>query len=104
MLISERGFAAQIQTADGRVLHFDDPGELLLYRADHDLESATTWFHHRTEPRWIPGDRVAFERVEPTPMGYGLGARERGEMPGLLSPEEALAQAREREAARRETP
>jgi hypothetical protein len=37
-------------------------------------------------------------------MGYGLGARERGEMPGLLSPEEALAQAREREAARRETP
>jgi len=104
MLVSERGFAAQIQTRDGRVLHFDDPGGLLLYRAEEDPEVHAVWFHHVAEPRWIPWDRVAFERVEPTPMGYGLGARERGEAPGLLTPAEALAHAREREAARRGAP
>jgi hypothetical protein len=95
MLIGDPAFAAQLQTADGVVASFDDPGCLLSAEAAHAGVRAR-WFHHVSEDRWIPGDRVGFVRVPRTPMGFGLGAVDAGE-PGSLS----LADAREAVAAAR---
>ena len=95
MLIGDPAFAAQLQTADGTVASFDDPGCLLSAEASHPGVRAL-WFHHWREDRWISGDRVAFVPVPATPMGFGLGAVDAGE-PGALS----LAQAREAVATSR---
>jgi hypothetical protein len=51
------------------------------------------------EERWIPGDRVAFEHVPRTPMGYGLGAVDAG-TEGALGLEAARARVAERGAGR----
>jgi copper chaperone NosL len=79
MLIGEPGFAAQLQTDDGRVLDFDDPGCLLRYLADDKPHVHALWFHHGHEDRWIPGAEVAFRRVATSPMGWGLAAVDRRE-------------------------
>lgn len=101
MLVSEPGFAAQIHTTDGRVLHFDDPGCLLLYRAEHEPAVHAVYFHHLREPRWLPAERTVFVTLAdtPTPMGYGLGALTAGAAEGL-SRSEALARVRAVEARR----
>jgi len=83
MLISDPTFAAQIVTARGEVLDFDDPGCLLLYLQEHHPQPRAIWFHHVREDRWLRGDRVAFVPVGQTPMGYGLGAVEAG-APGAI--------------------
>jgi copper chaperone NosL len=88
MVVSELAFAAQLQTADGDVLNFDDPGCLLQWLAEHDGEIRSTWYHHLHEDRWLRESEVAFLPVERTPMDYGLGAVAAG-LPGSLS----LAQA-----------
>lgn len=100
MLISDPSFAAQLRSEDGRRLYFDDPGGLLLWEARQDVAVEQAWFHHVREDRWIPRDEVAFVQASETPMGYGLGAVERG-TEGAMSYAEALEQARAREAARR---
>lgn len=102
MLVGEPRFAAQLHTADGAVLHFDDPGCLLLHRAESPgLEVRATWYHHVREDRWVRGEHAAFVPVgEPTPMGYGLGAVEAGEVPQGLDAEAALAAVRRRESER----
>lgn len=92
MHVGERGFAAQLQLKDGRVLNFDDPGCLFHYR--EKLSGAAehaTYFHHLREERWLAQSEVGFVPVSPTPMGYGLGAVDKGE-PGALSLEAARAQ------------
>lgn len=90
MLISDPAFAAQLESTDGNLPAFDDPGCLLAYLSRHRETVGRIWFHHATEDRWIPGDRVAFVRVPRTPMGYGLGAVDEG-TPGAVSLEEAKA-------------
>jgi hypothetical protein len=99
MLISEPRFAAQLLGADGTVASFDDPGCLLAYQGEREEGAAGLWFHHLREDRWIEGAQVAFEPVDKTPMGYGLGAVDAGST-GALS----LAAAREQVAARRARP
>lgn len=101
MLVSEPRFAAQIHTGDGVVLHFDDPGCLLLYEEETESAARATWFHHVREDRWVPGEQAVFVPIAPTPMGYGLGAMARGEVDGALSREAARRHVRAREAARR---
>jgi hypothetical protein len=76
---------------------FDDPGCLLAQLARGSPQARALWFHHLREDRWIPGERVGFEVVEQTPMGFGLGAVDAG-APGALS----LAQARARVTDRSE--
>jgi hypothetical protein len=74
MLVGDPRFAAQIQTTDGRVHHFDDPGCLHAWRALHRPEERAAWFHHVAKDEWIPGDRVAFIPAPGSPMGHDLGA------------------------------
>ena len=103
MLISEPRFAAQLQDESGTA-NFDDPGCLLAYLEDHAGHAGALWFHHVREDRWIAGERVAFEAVPKTPMGYGLGAVDAGSE-GALSLEaarERVAALRDRSAARGE--
>jgi hypothetical protein len=79
MLISEPRFAGQVRDADGHVHPFDDPGCLLLWLEENDVEPAEIWFHHLDEDRWVSGERAVFVPVESTPMAYGLGVRDSGE-------------------------
>jgi len=97
MLISDPAFAAQLRAEDGSVASFDDPGCLLARQGER--RAREIWFHHLREERWIPGDRVAFEPVPRTPMGYGLGAVDAG-TEGALDLEAARARVAERGAGR----
>lgn len=91
MHVSERAFAAQLQTEDGQVLVFDDPGCAFLYLEESpEVRVHALYFQHVEEDRWIPQEEVAFVPVEHSPMGYGLGAVTRG-TEGALSLEDARA-------------
>jgi copper chaperone NosL len=90
MLISDPAFAAQLHTTDGAVESFDDPGCLFARLAARRPAVHALWFHHVREDRWLRADAVAFERVDPTPMDFGLGAVDAG-TPGALSLEQAQA-------------
>ena len=100
MLISEPGFAAQVQRRDGTVLHYDDPGCLLVHgsAARGALSDAhAVWFHHRREDRWLSLDEVGFLPTRHSPMDFGLAAVARSSHPDALGPEQALAAVRGRE-------
>ncbi|MGM0575845.1 MAG: hypothetical protein ACQEXJ_08970 [Myxococcota bacterium] len=83
MHVSEPAFAAQVRTREGDVHVFDDPGCLFAWQADRHADLEGVWFHHVDEDRWIPADDAAFVERSPTPMGYGLGAVDRGQ--GIVS-------------------
>jgi hypothetical protein len=89
MLISDPAFAAQLHT-DDLVLSFDDPGCLMAHLHARQPRVRALWFHHVKEDRWIPGTAVAFEKVEATPMDFGLGAVDAG-TPGAIPLDRALA-------------
>ena len=74
MAVSDPHYAAQIQTRDGRVLFFDDPGCLLQYEKDHHPEEQAVYFHHSREPRWMPKAATGFVKAARTPMNWGLAA------------------------------
>lgn len=91
MLVSDPAFAAQLHAANGEVRYFDDPGCLLLQRAEAPEPTAEAWFHDSRSERWLAEAEVAFVRVGETPMGHGLAAVPRATAPDALRPEEALA-------------
>lgn len=101
MLVSERGFAAQLHTGDGEILHFDDPGCLLLHEHAHAPEATRVYFQEMRGDAWLTRAEAGFIPAETTPMGYGLGAVERTTA-DALSPEAALALALARERERRD--
>ncbi len=74
MHIGEPGFAAQLQLEDGQVLNFDDPGCLFRHLSRDIGPVRATYFRHVHEDRWLSAAEVGFIEVEPTPMGFGLGA------------------------------
>lgn len=97
MLVGEPKFAAQLQTLEGDVLNFDDPGCLLRFVANRRPHASATYFHHLKEDRWLPQSQAGFVTASPSPMGYGLGAVPR-QTPGTLSFDEATRQVLHREA------
>lgn len=97
MHLSEMGYAVQLQTADGAVVNFDDPGCFFLYLADERPEVHEVWFHHSREDRWLRRDETGFVPAAATPMNFGLAAVARGEA-GALSYDAA----RDRTVAHRE--
>ncbi len=78
MLLGEPHHAAQLITASGDVLSFDDPGCAIRYIAEHDPEIHRLWFHHGVDDRWVPSDQVLFTTGGRTPMGSGLVVVDRG--------------------------
>ena len=91
MHIGEPRFAAQLQTQEGSVLNFDDPGCLLRYLSTQRQDIHAIYFHHLREDRWLTRKAVGFVPVEASPMGYNLGAVEAA-ADGALSFETAQAQ------------
>jgi copper chaperone NosL len=91
MLVSDPAFAAQLHDAAGEVRFFDDPGCLLLFRAEAPDPSARAWFHDSRGERWLAEAEVGFVRVDETPMAHGLAAVMRAETPGELAPAAARA-------------
>lgn len=90
MHVGDPHYAAQLQTIDGEVHNFDDPGCLFEWRAEHRPAVSQTYFHHHRQQRWLSGDEVGFVEVDQeTPMGYGLGAVEAGRQPEAMSLEQA---------------
>lgn len=78
MHVGEPGFAAQYTTKDGKTYAFDDPGCLFLFAEQQRPDLHAVWFHHHRESRWLSQERVAFARVEVTPMGFGIAAVDPG--------------------------
>jgi len=91
MLLSDRTFAAQLQTTSGEVRFFDDPGCLLLSLAESPEPEAKAWFHDSRSERWLADAEVGFVPADETPMGHGLAAVPRAETPSALGLEAALA-------------
>jgi copper chaperone NosL len=89
MHIGNPAYAVQLQTTDGRVVNFDDPGCYFAFTAKHRESVHAVYFHHHRNDVWLTSSEVAFAYVDSTPMGYGVGAVLKG-TPGSL----ALAQAR----------
>lgn len=85
MHIGNPHYAAQLQTKDGRILDFDDPGCLFEWVTDHTPRIKTAYFHHYQKDQWLDFQEVGFIRVdEETPMGYGLGAVDKAAHPDAM--------------------
>lgn len=98
MSVSERAYAAQLQTRDGQVLNFDDPGCLFRYEIDNTPEVHAVYYHHVREDGWVAEAAAGFIASGPSPMGYDLGAVDAGTT-GALSPAQARAQVAQPAAA-----
>lgn len=103
MQVGDPHYAAQLQTADGQVLDFDDPGCLLSYLGSHKPAVHAIYFRHLRADRWLTASEVGFIDAGPTPMGYGLGAVE-ASTPGALTMEQAIARTRTGPVAQKGTP
>ena len=90
MLVSDPAFAAQLHTPAGEVLFFDDPGCLLLHRAEARDPEARAFFHDSRGAHWLSEAEVGFVAVDETPMDHGLAAVARAETPAALGLEAAL--------------
>ena len=84
MHVGDPRFAAQLQTAEGEVLNFDDPGCLFEYLASHAPAIHALYFRNHRSDGWLREDEVGFVEVDDSPMGYGLAAVPR-ESPGAQS-------------------
>ncbi len=74
MLISDRRFAAQLQTARGQTLNFDDPACLMTYVAHQHPSVRAIYFRDSQSARWLKADHAGFVRSTDSPMGGGLRA------------------------------
>jgi hypothetical protein len=75
------------------VLNFDDPGCLLVWLEQVREPPRAVWLRAYHQDRWLSCDAAAFIDVGETPMGFGLGAVERGTQ-GAIGWEEAAARVR----------
>jgi copper chaperone NosL len=91
MSVSERPYAAQLQTKDGQVLNFDDPGCLFQYERHNQILVHAIYYRHVREDRWLAEAEAGFIESGPSPMGYDLGAVAAGTA-GALTATEVRAQ------------
>lgn len=91
MMISDRRFAGQLQTRDGRTLDFDDPGCLMVFLSRGQLPVRAIYFRDQSQDRWLDFADAAFVRSADSPMGRGWAAVPRG-TPGSISYGQAMKQ------------
>ena len=72
MHVGDPRFAAQLQTTDGQILNYDDPGCLLSDLAARRPQVHALWLHDSTSDRWLTDAQSAFVAAPATPMNYGL--------------------------------
>ncbi len=107
MHLGERRYAAQFHPESGEPVFFDDPGCLLLWRAESGSEGKA-YYRHAEQERWIAEPDAVFVSAEQTPMGWGFAvidhaanAREIGD--SHWSASEAL-EVLQKDRSRSETP
>lgn len=92
MHVGDPRFAAQLQTQEGDVFNFDDPGCLFSYLSSRQVRVREIYFHHYSDDRWLNRSNVGFVQVEQdTPMGYGIGAVDRTQTANAMAMEDASA-------------
>lgn len=91
MLIGDRRFAAQLRTADGRTLNFDDAACLIRYVERQGPAVRATYFRNSASGGWLTLEQSGFVPVKDSPMGGGLAAVP-ASTPGALSYDQARAQ------------
>lgn len=101
MVISDRRYAAQLQTEEGDVLDFDDPGCLMTYIARNHPRIHAIYFRHSQQDRWIDYHSVAFLRSVHSPMGRGYEVVDAG-TPSSISFNQALRELESAEVAQQE--
>lgn len=74
MHVGDPRFAAQLQTAGGDVLSFDDPGCLFDYLGANEVARHALYFRDYQNDGWLAAPEVGFVSVEDSPMGYGIAA------------------------------
>jgi len=97
MLVTDPAYAAQLHTPAGEVLFFDDPGCLLLHRAEQSAAPAGVWFHDSAGGGWLAEADARFVPAAETPMGHGFAAVAAQSAPDGLAAPAALAAIRARE-------
>lgn len=96
MIVGDRHFAAQLQTADGQALNFDDPGCLMNYLAMRHASPRAIYFRRLHGDGWLTVQQAAFVPVPQSPSGFNLGAVPRG-TPGSIPWEQAVQRAQRME-------
>lgn len=74
MHVGDPRFAAQLQTSEGEVMNFDDPGCLFDYLQSQDVSIHALYFRNHLADAWLSESEVGFLTVEDSPMGYGIRA------------------------------
>lgn len=74
MHVGDPRFAAQLQTRDGDVMNFDDPGCLFDYLESDPVTIHALYFRNHDGEGWLSESEVGFLPVEDSPMGYGIRA------------------------------
>ena len=72
MLLSDKRTAAQLTTAAGERLFFDDVGCLVSWLEDSHLEAKSAWVRSPDATTWIPAHSAHFAAGASTPMDFGF--------------------------------
>jgi len=85
MIISEKGFAVQIENPTTKQKHkFDDIGCAVLWFKDNNqdwFEKANIWVKDEKEKEWINARTALWTNENITPMNYGLAAYSKQTLP-----------------------
>lgn len=95
MHVGDPRFAAQLQTNEGEILNFDDPGCLFAYLEAHDPEVHALYFRNHRADEWLGEAEAGFIEAQDSPMGYGFAAVPK-ESPDAQSMDWARARVRAR--------
>lgn len=74
MLLSEKAHGAQVLTADGDRLYFDDLGCLIAWTDTHPQVAHTPWVRTHDTQAWLALTGAGFAPAEHTPMDFGFVA------------------------------
>ena len=78
MLVSDRGFAAQLTTFPGRRHFFDDVGCMVAFEDDRSPVVRAHWVHDGEGPAWLAVGEATFADGGRTPMDFGFVAKRSG--------------------------
>ena len=88
MSVSDPAFACQLQTQDGRIFDFDDPGCLWAFQAKEHMAPRAIFYAQNPPGNWLSEDGAAFLKGLRSPMGFGMKVVPRGTA-DALSPGDA---------------
>lgn len=78
MVVGEPGTAAELVTAEGQRLYFDDVGCMIAYERGLRFPPRHAWVHDADAPRWLAAEGAKYRPGEQTPMDFGFSAHGAG--------------------------